>query len=72
MTLEAQAAAIWATAMTPTLPRSRPLTDDELARDDRLEQIAEQRAIHGRWGGTDWEADMAADRYERELDRRWA
>jgi hypothetical protein len=49
----------------------RPKSDAELARDDYLEGLAEDRAFWGRWGGTDQDADRAALRWENEQERSW-
>lgn len=38
----------------------RPKSDAELAREDYLEGLAEDRAFWGRWGGSDRDADRAA------------
>lgn len=46
-------------------------TPSERARDEHLETVAEDRAYEARWGGTDEDADRAADAYERWLDDCW-
>ena len=57
-------------AANPPRP-TRPLSDEQLAAIDRLESAAEDKAFWGRWGGSDRDADRAADAWEQSIGRRW-
>jgi hypothetical protein len=56
----------------PVTDRHEPVKSDaELAYEDHLESIAEDRAFWGRWGGSEQDADRAALRWENDLERQW-